>query len=158
MWIVCGEDRKGSGSSLFFSSRFTLLFLRGKEWKTKQHILSLPPTLPCPQGESAKSVQQKHQTEIELLFQSELAVIFRKSDMLYIELQHHKVTPYPSFFQPSILQRMTHSEVCGDVTPNYPPPCSDHKFDIQLIDLIQSKGVTLTIHKNLLLVETDGLI
>lgn len=60
--------------------------------------------------------------------------------MLYVELQHHKVTPYPLFFQASSLQPMTHHQVCGDVTPCYPPPCSDQKFDIRLIDLIQSKG------------------
>lgn len=103
-------------------------------------------------GESeTRGVQQKHQTEIELKFWSERAIIFRKSDMLYVELQHHKVTHTP-LFQPSTLQPMTHRKVCSDVTPCYPPPCSHQKSDLWLIDLIQSKGGTLTIHINLLLV------
>lgn len=74
---------------------------KGERMKNKTtHSLpsSHSPSLACtPQGESTKSVQQKHQTEIELLFLSELAVIFRKSDMVYVELQHHKVTLYPLF-------------------------------------------------------------
>lgn len=94
--------------------------------------------------ECTRGVQQKQQTEIELLFRSELAVIFRKSDRLYVELQHHKVTPDPPpprklfLFQPISLQPMTHHKVCGDVTPYYQPPCSDLEFDLWLIDLIQS--------------------
>lgn len=86
----------------FSSFQISPLISRGKEWKTKQHILSLPLTLPClhahPRREHTRGIQQKHQTEIEPLFQSELAVIFRKSDMLYVELQHHKVIPYLRFF------------------------------------------------------------
>lgn len=52
--------------------------------------------------------------------------------MLYVELQHHKVTPCtpPPPLQPSSLQPMTHHKVCGDVTPYYQPSCSDQKCDI----------------------------
>lgn len=60
-------------------------------------IHSLPssrsPLLAHSPHERERGVQQKQQAEIELLFRSELAVIFRKSDMLDVELQHHKVTP-----------------------------------------------------------------
>lgn len=88
-------------SSFFFFFQIYPPRFKGERMKNKT-THSLPSShSPSPPGRAhTKSVQQKHQTEIELLFQSELAVIFRKSDMLYIELQHHKVTPFPPFFSP----------------------------------------------------------
>lgn len=52
--------------------------------------------------------------------------------MFHVELQHHKVTPYSSFFffffQAFSLQTMTHHGVCGDVTPRHQSPSSERKL------------------------------